>query len=300
MRTFLIKSTILVDLIKKQKDIGGSTMNNTFSKTILALVLIATAAIANVPQNNLDGAGGIAFNPLAYTSGLAIEDFKWITKPQVGVWYVRLSESDIDWSSLSVSLTVAERVELSYAYNLVNATKYGDNDIESNSIGAKIRILDENAFDTVFVPAISIGAVYRHTDSNTTDAFNLKSAGVKYYAVATKLITQLPLPVLVSGGLQVSDEVVFGVVGHKHYDLAFFANVDVLPAENVAIGVEYQQGIKPGSNLENADYWDAHVAWFVNSQLTLVGAYVNTGNRKKGFEKLGVGEGFVLSAQYQF
>jgi len=46
-------------------------------------------------------------------------------------------------------------------------------------------------------------------------------------------------------------------------------------------------------------YWDYHAAWFVNDQLTLVGAYVDTGDQNSS-SKLGLGEGLVLSAQYAF
>ena len=195
---------------------------------------------------------------------------------------------------------LADRVEVAYAANLVNARDYGDNGIFANSVGVKLRLLDENAGDTAWVPAIAIGAVYRHTDSKTVDLFGLDDDGFEYYVVATKLITQTPVPVLLSAGLQLSDEVVYGVVGHNHYGTGLFANVDVLPAENVAVGAEFRQGVKVGDGIKNANYWDGHVAWFVTEQLTLVGAYVYTGEQGKGFGKLGVGDGFVLSAQYQF
>ena len=275
---------------------------NTFAKTFLAVLSLTAVGtvFGGVPLNSLDGTGGIAFNPLAYTSGLKIEDVEWITKPQVGAWYVKLSETNIEWSSYSISLSVADRVELSYAFNLVNAKDYGDNNIEAHTFGLKIRLLDENGFDTNWLPAVSVGAKFRHTDSNTTDIFGLDDHGFSYYLVASKLITQLPLPVLLSAGLQLSDEVVYGVVGHNHYGTGFFANIDVLPSENVAIGVEYRQGVNVGNGIKNADYWNGHVAWFVTKQLTLVGAYVNTGNKDKGFDPLGVGDGFVLSAQFQF
>lgn len=274
---------------------------NIWTKSFLTILALgAVTAFGGVPLNSLDGAGGIAFNPLAYTSGLKLENTEWITKPQAGAWYVKLPESNIEWSSYSLSLSVADRVELSYAFNLVNARDYGDNNVEANTVGVKIRLLDENAFDTAWVPSLSIGVKYRHTDSNTTAGLGLEHSGANYYIVATKLITQLPLPVPVSAGLQRSDEVVYGVVGHNHYGTGFFANIDVLPSANVAIGVEYRQGINVGDRIENADYWNGHVAWFVTKQLTLVGAYVSTGNKDKGFGKLGVGDGFVLSAQYQF
>lgn len=271
-------------------------------RTVSALLFFGfiVTVFGGVPLNSLNGSGGIAFNPLAYTSGLKLEDTTWVTKPQVGAWYAKLPETKIEWSSYSLSLTVADRVELGYAYNLVNARKYGDNNIQANAVGAKIRLLDENAFDTVWLPAISIGAVYKHTDSNTTDLFNLDHSGAEYYIVATKLITQTPIPVLLSAGLLRSDEVVYGLVGHNHYGTSVFANIDVLPAKNVAIGVEYRQGINAGDHIKNADYWEGHVAWFVNDKLTLVGAYVTTGNKNKGFDPLGLGDGFVLSVQYQF
>ena len=277
---------------------------NISSIRILAVVIafgIIGAVNGGVPLNSLDGHGGIAFNPLAYTGGLKFEDGpNWISKPQLGAWYVKLPESNIEWSSYSISLTLLDRVEVSYATNLVNAKDYGDNSIVANSLGLKVRLIDENGWDTNWVPAVSVGAVYRHTDSKTVDAFGLDEAGLEYYIVATKLITQTPLPVLVSAGLQRSDEVVYGVVGHNHYGTAAFANIDVLPAKNVAIGLEYRQGVNVGEGIKNADYWDGHVAWFVNEHFTLVGAYVSTGNKDKGFDKLGIGDGFVLSAQYQF
>ncbi len=286
-------------------------MKKNNSIRILAVALafgIIGAASGGVPLNSLDGHGGIAFNPLAYTGGLKFKDGPdWISKPQLGAWYVKLPESHIEWSSYSLSLTLIDRVEVSYAANLVNATNYGDNSIVANSLGVKVRLIDENGWDTNWVPAVSIGAVYRHTDSKTVDAFKLDEDGVEYYIVASKLITQTPIPILVSAGVQRSDEVVYGVVGHNHYGTALFANIDVLPAKNVAIGLEYRQGINAGESianggddLKNADYWDGHVAWFVNDHFTLVGAYVATGNKNKGLDKLGVGDGFVLSAQYQF
>ena len=266
---------------------------------VLAFGLVGTVW-GGVPLNSLDGAAGIAFNPLAYTGGLKFEDGPdWISKPQLGAWYVRLPDSDIDWNSYSLSLSLLNRVEVSYAANLVNARKYGDNSIAAHSLGLKVRLIDENGWDTNWVPAVSAGVVYRYTDAKTTGLLNLDKDGLEYYLVATKLITQTPLPVLVSAGVQRSDEVVYGVVGHNHYGTALFANIDVLPAKNVAIGVEYHQGINAGDDIKNADYWDGHVAWFVNDHLTLVGAYVNTGRTTKE-SKLGVGDGLVLSAQYQF
>lgn len=139
---------------------------------ISAATLGAVTAQAGVPLNNLQGTGGIAFNPLAYTAGLPWEGSSTsnlneiVSKPQVGGWYVNLGDAGINWWAASAALTVAQRLELSYGYGFVDAHRYGDGSINTHNIGAKLRILDENAFDTAWIPAIAIGGVWKYTDSD--------------------------------------------------------------------------------------------------------------------------------------
>ena len=276
-----------------------------------AATLGAVAAHGGVPLNNLQGTGGIAFNPLAYTAGLPWEGEATsnlnavVSKPQVGGWFVNLGDAGINWWAASASLTVAERLELSYGYGFVDAHRYGDNSISTHNLGAKLRILDENAFDTAWVPAIAVGGVWKHTNSDTVKALGLRDNGLDGYVVASKLVTQTPVPVLLSAGLLISDEVVNGVVGHNEYGVAGFGNIDILPAENIAIGLEYKQGVNVGDDIRNHDYYDAHVAWFVTKNLTLVAAFAETGDKDRFYrngntKKLGVGSGAVFSVQYQF
>ena len=293
-------------------------MNKNNSNNIVrAIAAAATAAgivfavHAGVPLNNLQGSGGIAFNPLAYTAGLpwdggetnALNDI--VSKPQVGAWYVNLNDADINWYAGSASLSLFKRLEISYGYGFINAHRYGDKSIETHNAGAKLRLLDENAFETSWLPAFAVGGVWKYTDSKTVDALKLDDNGFDAYAVASKLVTQTPVPVLLSAGLLYTDEVVNGVVGHNHYDVVPFGNIDILPAENVAIGFEYKQGARVGDGIRNHDYYDGHVAWFVNKNLTLVAAFAETGNKDKftrrgSAKNLGVGSGLVLSVQYQF
>ena len=307
-------------------------MNDISTSKIIRLTLAATiaaagGATAGVPLNNLQGTGGIAFNPLAYTAGLpwdgddggdttnAVEHSALngkVSRPQLGAWYVNLNDAGINWWAGSAALTFVDRVEVSTGYGFVNAHKYGDKSINTYNVGAKVRFLDENVFDTSWVPALAVGGVWKYTDSRTVEAFHLDDNGFDGYVVASKLITQTPVPVLLSAGLLLSDEVVNGVVGHNDYDVVAFGNIDVLPAENVAIGLEYKQGVDAGDtratgghSIRNHDYWDAHVAWFITKQLTFVAAFAETGDKDKFYRKgsvknLGVGSGAVFSLQYQF
>ena len=287
-------------------------MNKNIKNILAASVLSASAAYAGVPLNNLQGVGGIAFNPLAYTAGQPWDGGETnvlngiVSKPQVGGWYVNLSDSDINWFAIGTAITFAERLEVSYGYGFTDAKKYGDKSIDSNNLGAKLRILDENAFETQWVPAIAVGAVYKHTNTDLAGAFGLDKDGFDYYAVASKLVKETPIPVLLSLGILYSDEVVNGVIGHGHYDVSYFANIDVLPSENIAVGFEYKSGVDAEtSGIRNHDYYDGHVAWFVTPQLTLVGAYAYTGDRDRFYrdgnpKNLGFGSGLVRSVQYQF
>ena len=99
------------------------------------------SAFAGVPLNNLEGVGGIAFNPLAY---LANAGSKWkkeppadaaakekkgvfddirllnnVSKPQAGAWYVRLPQAHVDWTALGTAFSLYDRVEVSYGWEAV-------------------------------------------------------------------------------------------------------------------------------------------------------------------------------------
>jgi hypothetical protein len=200
---------------------------------------------------------------------------------------------DVDWTAFGVAGTLFDRLELSYGYELVAPA--GEN-IRKNNLGAKINLIPENWDGKSFIPAVSVGSIWKST-SEVADGVD--DSAFDFYGVATKLVTQTPWPVLLSGGLLATKEQVTGVFGYNDdYDTTFFANIDVLPAANVAVGVEVKQGAS-FNTFRNADYWNAHVAWFVNANLTLIGAYVNAGDKTSPSE-VGLGDGAVVSAQYAF
>ena len=304
------------------KNQAKNSVRTAFSSlaAVVVGVGIHSAAYGGVPLNNLQGTGGVAFNPLAYTAGLPWDGSDGgdstnavahsalngkVSRPQIGAWYVNLNDAGINWWTTSAALSFFDHVELSAGYEFINAHKYGDKSINKYNLGAKVKFLDEDAFDTSWVPALAVGGVYKYTDSRTVEALGLDDDGFDAYVVASKLVTQTPVPVLLSAGLLLSDEVVNGVVGHNDYDVVAFGNIDILPAENIAIGFEYKQGVDAGDGIRNHDYYDAHVAWFVTKQLTLVAAFAETGDKDKFYRKgstknLGVGSGAVFSIQYQF
>ena len=98
-------------------EVSGTEMNRKRSnwKNIASLIVVALGsqvAQGGVPFNNLQGAGGVAFNPLAYPAGQNTDaaaphpgaDF--ISKPQFGTWYVHLGDVDGDWTSIGTAVTL--------------------------------------------------------------------------------------------------------------------------------------------------------------------------------------------------
>jgi len=268
-------------------------------------VSVAGAGHAGVPLNNLEGIGGIAFNPLAYTAGQPFgegsEVGKFISKGQYGAWYINLDQPNavthktVDWTNASAAFTALKRLELSYGFQNVNLN--GVANIHKSNIGAKASLITENQGGLNYIPAVSVGAIYK--DTNYTGA-HLNHAW-DYYLVATKLVKEAPKPVLLSAGVLSSKGIVTGVLGFDdRRDETFFANVDVLPLSNLAVGYEFKRGASY-SDWHDANYYDLHAAWFATANLTLVAAFVHAGDNTKGpAAGFGLGKGIVLSTQYAF
>jgi Protein of unknown function (DUF3034) len=273
---------------------------------VVTIFLLSNVAYAGLPLNNLEGVGGVAFNPLAYPAEgdalYSVGDTEIVSKPRFGTWYTNLGQPKIDWGSIGVATTFFKRLEVSEGYQYVSWGKTGT-DYHKNNIGAKFVILPENSFDTKFLPEISVGTIYKTTSDKVVHNLGLinnRGAGEDWYAVATKTITQLPLPVVLSAGVLSSEEVATGVLGftNQRRETAF-GNVDVVLPHGFALGYEFKQG-EEYDHVSNANYWDVHLAWLANKNLTLVLAYADTGRYNLANTKVGLGSGPVLSAQYSF
>jgi hypothetical protein len=270
----------------------------------------AVTAHADVPFNNLEGVGGVAFNPLAYVAQSADDNVanrtkkatnpwdeltKYVAKPRIGTWYVNLPDRGINWENIGVATSFFDRVEVSYGFQSIGI-KDGKTH-SKNNVGAKLLVLPENSFGSEWVPAISVGGIYKNTDTVIAGARN---NGWDGYLVASKLITQLPRPVLISGGTLLTNSYATGALGYdKKSKFTLFGNVDLILTDWLALGFEYKQGPEFKNKFNNADYWDLHAAWLVNKNLTIIAAYVYTGDIKSK-KTFGLGDGFTVSAQYSF
>ena len=204
---------------------------------------------------------------------------------------MHLGDVEVDWATLGVAETLFHRVEISYGHEIVAMS--GGETTYKDDVGAKLLILPEGKA----VPAVAVGVIGKRTTFDVPDGAD--DSGADFYVVATRLIKELPRPVLLSGGIISTEGRTLGVLGFDDdRDEALFGNVDVLPLDNAAVGFEYRQGAR-FDDFKNADYWNAHAAWFVNPHVTLVGAYVNAGDHESS-SKVGLGDGVVFSVQYAF
>ena len=272
-------------------------------------LLSSGIAHAGAPFNNLEGVGGVAYNPLAYLAGGKQSDedkanldktgfgaiTRYIGKPQFGTWYVNLSDVGVNWYTVGVSDTIADRLEVSYAYENINQKDAKSHN--KHNIGAKLLVVPENLNDWQFLPAISVGGIYKHTDNVLGG--KTRNSGFDGYIVASKTIAQFFRPVILSGGGLLTDSYATGVFGYdKQHKATLFGNIDVLLTDKIVAGFEYKQGPYFNS-FKNADYWDFHAAWLANKDLSIVAAYTYAGD-SKSHSNVGLGSGFVLSVHYAF
>lgn len=263
-------------------------------------MMYSVIAFAGAPFVTLEGYGGIAFNPLAYVAaptdepGFKAGSVVEIAKPRIGAFYANLNDKDIDWVTMGIATAINNRVEVSYGYELVALG--GAKNIHKSNIGAKVCALKENSFDQSWVPAVSVGSVFKQTTGQVAGS---EKNGFDIYLVASKTITQTPVPLILSAGLLSTQGHVNGILGFdsKRKEI-FFGNIDLIPLSWLALGFEYKQGPDYG-NWKDADYWNVHAGYFVNKNLTLVAAYTNAGDRHDR-NLVGLGGGVVVSAQYSF
>ena len=263
----------------------------------------ASSVLAGPPLTNIEGVGGVAFNPLAYVSNPIGKDDTGllgnaiVSKPNVGAWHISLPDSDINWEAAGFNISFFNRLELGYGHETVDVNVIRGK-IEKDNFSAKLNLLTEGSFDMTYLPAISVGVIHKKTDFVGAK----DNDGQDYYAVATKTLTNLPVPVILNAGLLSTKGYVRGVLGFGNdRDEAFFGNIEIVPIKNVIVGWEYTEGTDVGKGINTHSMWEAHVAWMINN-ITLVASYADTGseNLYEAPVASAFGNGWVVSAQYAF
>jgi len=199
----------------------------------LGLCFAATAAQA---QLGVEGPTGIYVTPLAYT---VASPANGLGKPTIAYHFMGLGSILGDFSTFSVTEGFGKRFEVGYTSVMHSGTsylgsdgailydegKYGTNH-DFSIIHGKATVINENSFGTKWVPAISVGGIFRFNDHNgingayvypsDSDSAWQNTRNGDIYVVGSKTITQISkhVPVLFTAGLRGTDASLWGLAGN--------------------------------------------------------------------------------------
>ncbi len=257
-----------------------------------------------LPLHQIEGNGGIFSTLSAYIVNPP-RNGEPLGRPSAGFSFVDIGHGQ-NLEALTLTESPWKRLELGYGWDrldlgdlpldIKNVTTVGitRQDVQLHNFNARLQLLKEGEFDQKWVPALTFGAHFKYNDGirqiDNDLAGALSTAGIKhdvgedFTLYASKLLTQLPRPVLVELGGRATEGVWNGLGGFtSKYDFLFEGNVVVFVTGNFALAAEYRQQpneYKPIGNLVKAegDWWTLDAAYVVNNHFTLAAGYGHFGN----------------------
>ncbi|MBV2129036.1 DUF3034 family protein [Arsukibacterium indicum] len=236
--------------------------------------IIATGGVTNIEGN---AGGGIV--PWAVINGYASSD-EW----SATAFASRVNVDDFSLNSGGVAFSFDNRWEFSYARQRFALESIGGS-LSQDIFSVKYHLAGELLYTAM--PQISIGVQHkRNLDFGLPEAVGAASdKGTDVYLAASKVLFNQVAGrnLLLNGTLRASKANQTGLLGfgsadNNNYQLLFEGSAAVLLNYNLAIGIEYKQ--KPDKLAFAAEqHWrDIFIAWFINKNVSLTGAYVDLGD----------------------
>lgn len=284
-----------------------------------ALVLISLATISIQAQNvvqetpkedpplplhGIEGSGGIFATYSAYLVNPAKEG-EIFGLPSIAGFYVNLGHGR-DLRTFTITETLWDRVELGYGWDGLDlgdlpedihktvGADISDDYVNLHNFNARFALLKEGDFDRSWVPAVTAGVHYKYNDTIDDIDNDLGGAlsgigiesndGVDFTLYATKLVTQLPRPVLFNLGLRASEGAHIGLLGFTDdYQLTLEGSVGVFVTDQFIVAGEYRQKTNnysriPGLVEEEDGWFSLLLAYIVNDHLVIGGGYASFGD----------------------
>ena len=259
---------------------------------------------APLPLHQIEGNGGIFSTLSAYIVNPP-RDGEPVGRPSVGFAHVSLGY-DKNLEALTITESPFKRLELGYGWDYLGLgdlpqalrsagiVNYHQDQVQLHNFNARYQILKEGEFDQKWIPALTAGVHYKYNDGisevnkqvgGALTAYGISDDnGADFTLYASKLITQLPRPVLLEVGGRATRAVWDGLGGFTSgYNFVVEANVVVFVTGNFALAAEYKQqprdyrAIGKLVRLED-DWWTIDAAYVVNKHLTLAAGYGHFGN----------------------
>jgi hypothetical protein len=255
-----------------------------------------------LPLHQIEGSGGIFATLSAYLVNPP-RNGEPVGRPAAGFSYVNLGHQQ-NLESFTVTETPWERLELGFGYesfglgDLPTAIVHGGGPVINDSVtlynaNARLQVLKEGEFDQKWIPALTGGVHYKNNDGISQINNQLGGAlkgigiedrdGVDFTLYASKMLTFLPLPVLLEAGGRATKGAWTGLAGFtENYSYLFEGNIVVFVTGNLALAAEYRQQPNdytpiPGLIKESGDWWTLDAAYVVNNHFTIAAGYGNFG-----------------------
>jgi hypothetical protein len=192
-----------------------------FATLALLAALPFAAATAQAQSLGYEGPTGVFVTPIAYTSASPANG---LGKPSVSYHFLAGGPVIGDFSTVSVTEGFAKRFEIGYTSEIhagPDPDGLWNNDFDI--LHGKATVLAENSFKTKWVPAVSVGGIFRFNDHDAYDGATAAETGSTaqnqrngdLYIVATKIVTQTKkVPLLLSAGVRGTDASLWGLGGN--------------------------------------------------------------------------------------
>jgi len=193
----------------------------------IAVIAGLVLTLGTVSQSHAQGLGwegetGVFVTPLAYTASSETEKYH----PVVAYHYLNAGSVIGDFHEASIEIGIGKRFEVGYTHEFHAQGNEPLSYLWQNGFeifNGKFNVLPENSFKKNWIPAISIGFIARNGVRNVGDYEGTASAMVPntsghtngdIYGVASKLVKNKFVPVLVTGGVRGTDAELWGMGGN--------------------------------------------------------------------------------------
>lgn len=160
-------------------------------------------------------------------------------------------------------------------------------DVWLHNFNLRVLALPEGSFDLPLL-ALTVGGYFKY--NNSTDPIDSRLGGAltsigyrrnyggDFTLTATKMVTQLGRPLILTAGGRASSAAALGFLGFSNHWSATEGNAAVLPTSWLLLAFELRQNGNPYKEIpgliEHADDWyGVDLGWIINSRATLVGGY---------------------------
>jgi hypothetical protein len=256
-----------------------------------------------LPLHSVEGTGGHFATHSAYLVNPA-RPGEIFGLPSIGGKHVHLGNGR-HLEDLTITQTLWDRVELGYGWNhfdmgdlpqdIERATtiRIRDHSVDLHHFNVRLSLWKDGDFDQSWLPALTVGAHYKYNDTikdidtdlmGTLTAIGIRdNDGFDFTLSASKMITALPRPVILSATLRSTEAAHIGLLGFTDdRELVVEGAVCVLATDRILLAAEYRQKPDkyeaiPGLVGGEDDWWTLCAGYIVNDHLTIAGGYAHFG-----------------------